>query len=141
MSPTTREILTALTVFNTDTIALASMVTDIFKFIRHFALSAMLRAILSDVTVYFVTIFLSHLLLIVTVETARVWFQTPLLGSLPFRDADYGPPTPAGFENPPCNVRVPPVLGCSPLITIIYSVISGLEVYVTQRHRIASPDS
>jgi hypothetical protein len=103
-------------------IALASMVADIFKFIRHFALSAMLRAILSDVTVYFFTIFLSHLLLIVTVETARVWFHSPFFRSLPFRDADYGSPTPAGFENPPCNVRAPSVLACFPLTTIIYSV-------------------
>jgi hypothetical protein len=112
MSPTTLEIRTTLTVFVADTIALVSMVTDVLKYIDHFALSAMLRAVVSDVTVYFFTIFLSHLLLVVTIETARVWFEVhssdycPLCGDTDTND----PPTLAGFANPPCNVRASSVL-------------------------------
>ena len=50
------------------------MVAEVLKYIKHFAISSMLRAVVSDVTVHFFTIFLSHLLLVVTMETARVWF-------------------------------------------------------------------
>ena len=52
------------------------MVTEVLKYVEHFAFSSMLRAVISDVTVYFFTIFLSHLLLLVAVGTARVWFLT-----------------------------------------------------------------
>ena len=78
MSPI-HEIRTMPTTLITDTIALVSMVAEVSKYTKHFALSAMLRAVVSDVTVHFFTIFLSHLLLVVTLETARVRFWcTPL---------------------------------------------------------------
>ena len=73
---TSLKIRTALTARITDTIALISMVTEVSKYVKHFALSAMLRAVISDVTVYFFTIFLSHLLLVITIETARVWLRS-----------------------------------------------------------------
>ena len=74
--PTFLKIRTALTARITDTIALISMVTEVSKYVKHFGLSAMLRAVISDVTVYFFTIFLSHLLLVITIETARVWLRS-----------------------------------------------------------------
>jgi len=51
----------------------------------------MLRAVISDVTVYFVTIFLTHLLLVVTIETARVRFRSSFFGLLPLRETDQRP--------------------------------------------------
>ena len=91
----------------------------------------MLRAVVSDVTVYFFTIFLTHLLLVVTLETARVWSLSLSFGLSPRRgDADDHPPTLARPETPPCNVRAPSAPVCS-LTTFIDFISSGLEVYVT----------
>lgn len=62
------------------------MVAEVLKYIEHFALSVMLRAVVSDVTVHFFTIFISHLLLVITMETARVWFRSHSSDYFPFDD-------------------------------------------------------
>ncbi|KAF9648632.1 hypothetical protein BDM02DRAFT_3186957 [Thelephora ganbajun] len=54
-----------------DTIALVSMAIEVSKYARHYALPSMLRAVIRDITVYFFTIFLSHLLFVITIQTAR----------------------------------------------------------------------
>jgi len=80
------QVRTALTTLVVDTVALVAIVTEVSKYVKHFALPSMLRAIISDATIYFFTIFLSHLLLVVTMEAARVWFRSPFLRSLPLCD-------------------------------------------------------
>lgn len=69
-----------VTAFVADTIALISMATEVLKYVKHFSLPAMLRAVINDVTIYFFTISLSHLSLLVTLTTARVWFRISFFG-------------------------------------------------------------
>ena len=69
------EILTPLVTFIADAVALASTAIQVLKYAKQFPLSSMLRAVISDVTLYFFTVFISHVLLVATMETARVRVQ------------------------------------------------------------------
>lgn len=70
------ELQSTLVIFVADVVALVSTTIQALTYVRHFPLSSMLRAVISDVTLYFFTVFLSHVLLVATMETARVSFQS-----------------------------------------------------------------